>query len=108
MNIKKELGQKIKSLRKKRGLTQERLSEIINISARNLVNIESGVNFPKAETLEKILKSLNVTTEELFANNHIKTNKELLECINFYVDFLKNDNKNLQLVYKILRDIIEN
>lgn len=87
MNIKKELGQKIKSLRKKRGLTQERLSEIINISARNLVNIESGVNFPKAETLEKILKSLNVTTEELFANNHIKTNKELLECINFYVDF---------------------
>lgn len=108
MNIKKELGQKIKSLRKKRGLTQERLSEIINISARNLVNIKSGVNFPKAETLEKILKSLNVTTEELFANNHIKTNKELLECINFYVDFLKNDNKNLQLVYKILRDIIEN
>lgn len=107
MNLKKELGEKIKRLRKKRGFTQEQLSEIIDISARNLVNIESGVNFPKAETLEKILKSLNVTTEELFANDHIKTNEELLKSINFYIDFIKNDNKNLQLVYKILRDLIE-
>lgn len=53
MNIKQELGEKIKRERKKRGLTQEQLAEMVDISSRNLSNIEVGQNFPKAETLEK-------------------------------------------------------
>jgi len=31
-----------------------------------LINIESGINFPKAETLDKILAALNVSPQELF------------------------------------------
>ena len=108
MNIKKELGEKIKTIRKKRNLTQEQLAEKIDISSRNLSNIELGVNFPKAETLEKILKVLDITTEDLFANEHIKTTEELILQINTYISFIKNDYKTLQLVYKLLRDIIEN
>ena len=72
MNIKKELGEKIKRLRKSRGLTQEQLAELVDISSRNLSNIEQGISFAKAETLEKIIISLNTSTQELFANNHIK------------------------------------
>lgn len=53
MNLKQELGEKIKRIRKNRGLTQEQLAELIDISSRNLSNIELGQNFPKAETLEK-------------------------------------------------------
>lgn len=107
MDIKKELGEKIKRLRKRRGLTQEQLAELIDISPRNYSNIELGITYPKSETLEKIIQALNTTTQELFANDHIKTNKEFIEKINSYVNSIKNNNSQLELVYKILRDIID-
>ncbi len=107
MNIKKELGEKIRRVRKLRGLTQEQLAEIVDISPRNLSNIEVGVSFVKAETLEKIVDSLNITTEELFANDHIKTNHELLCAIDGFINKIKDDNQALEKIYKILKCLTE-
>lgn len=107
MNLKQELGEKIKRVRKKRGLTQEQLAELIDISSRNLSNIELGQNFPKAETLERILKSLDITTEELFANEHIKSPKELLENIYACLDNVKSDNLKLEKIYKMIKFFID-
>ena len=61
MNIKKELGEKIKRLRKQRGFTQEMFAELIDISSRNVSNIEQGISFPKPETLEKIIEIFRTT-----------------------------------------------
>lgn len=107
MDVKKSFGEKVKRLRKKRNLTQEQLAEMIDISPRNLSKIEVGDCFVKAETLERLLIALNISTEELFANDHIKTNSELLEKINFYINTAKDDNKMLEKIYKILRDLVE-
>ncbi len=107
MNFKKAFGEKIKRLRKKRNLTQEQLAEMIEISPRNLCRIELGNCFVKSETIEKLLTALDVSTEELFANDHIKTKEELMEQINFYIDSAKDDRKTLEKIYKILRDLIE-
>ncbi len=107
MDVKKSFGEKVKRLRKKRNLTQEQLAEVIDISPRNLSKIEVGDCFVKAETLEKLLAALGVTTEELFANDHIKTNDELISQINFYINTAKDDNRMLEKIYKILRDLVE-
>lgn len=107
MDIKKELGEKIKRVRKSRGITQEQLAEMIDISPRSLSNIEVGGCFVKSETLEKIIDALNITTEELFANEHIKSNVELLKDIDSYINQVKNDNKTLGKIYKILKCLIE-
>lgn len=107
MDVKKSFGEKIKRLRKKRNLTQEQLAEMIDISPRNLSKIEVGDCFVKAETLERLLTALNISTEELFANDHIKTNSELLEGINFYINSAKDDRKTLEKIYRILRDLVE-
>ena len=107
MNIKKELGEKVKRLRKEQGYTQEQFAEMINISSRNVSNIEQGISFPKPETLEKIVQSLEITTDKLFIADHIKSKKELLHDIEKYVDKIKNNEKMLEIVYKILRDLIE-
>ena len=107
MDIKKELGEKIKRVRKTRGITQEQLAEMIDISPRSLSNIEVGGCFVKSETLEKIIDALNITTEELFANEHIKSNVELLKDIDSYINQVKNDNKTLGKIYKILKCLIE-
>ena len=106
MSVKKSFGEKIKRLRKKRNLTQEELAEMINIAPRNLSKIEVGANFVTAETLEKLLAALNVTTEELFANDHIKDNKELLSEIYNQLDSIKNDSSKLETVYKMVGFIV--
>ena len=107
MNIKKALGEKIRRFRKLRNLTQEELAELIEISPRSLSNIEIGACFVKAETLEKIIETLNITTEELFANEHIKTNRELINNINLFIDKAKNDTRTLEKIYKILKCLVE-
>ena len=107
MNLKKELGEKIKRVRKQRNLTQETLAEMVDISPRSLSNIELGVSFVKAETLEKILDSLNISTEELFANNHIKSNHELIREIDKMINAAQNNTKLLEKIYKIIKCIID-
>jgi len=107
MNLKKELGEKIKRIRKQRGYTQEELAEKIDISARNLSNIELGISFPKPETLEKFLKAMDISTQTLFSNDSIKTDEELLNSINCYINSVKHNHKVLETIYKILKDLVE-
>lgn len=107
MDIKKEVGEKIKRFRKKNGFTQEKLAEIVDISSRNLSNIELGLSYPKPETLEKIMFALNMTTEELFSNDNLKTEDELLNEINKFISEAKTDRLKLEKVYKILKTLVE-
>jgi len=107
LNIKKEFGEKIKRMRKKRGLTQEQLAEMIDITPRNLSGIEVGANFVKAETLEKLLSALNTTTEELFANDNLKEASVLTDEIISRVKTLKNNRIKLERIYKIVKFLSE-
>ena len=106
--FKKRNRRKNKKIRKKRKYTQEQLAEMIGISPRNLSNIEKGVNFAKANTLEKILISLNITTEELFSNVEIKDSNILIQEIITSVQSLKDDRQNLEKIHKILKYLIDN
>ena len=63
MGIKQELGKKIKRMRIEKGYTQEKLSELIDVSQKALSSIETGENFVKAETLDKILEALKIAKE---------------------------------------------
>ena len=81
MGIKEELGKKIKRMRINRGLTQEQLAEAVDVSQRTLSGIEIGENFVTSETLDKIIKALNTSSEELFATSHLKEEDEILKEI---------------------------
>lgn len=99
-NIKKKLGSKIRELRISRKLTQEKLAEKINLSAKSLSQIELGNNFVSAETLEELCYALNITPEILFNFNIIDTaNEDLLKSITSRLE--KNPNL-LKTIYKIV------
>lgn len=102
MNIKKELGNKIKKLRLKLCLTQEELAERINISAKSLSQIELGNNFVSAETLEKICVALNTNPKTLFDFLSTKEQKDMLSEI---INKLKKDNHLLKQVYAIINTL---
>lgn len=105
MNIKKQLGAKIKRLRQNRGLTQEQLAEKIDIATRTLCGIENGENFLTAETLEKIMAILKVSSSELFAFDHLKPQEELIDEI---VNDLHNikDREKIETIYKLIKATI--
>ena len=65
-NIRLEIREKIKELRKKRGITQQRLSELTDIDYKYIQKIE-GKNPPniKIETLEKLAKAFNISISKL-------------------------------------------
>ena len=52
-NLKKLLGTRIRELRRKRGLTQEKLAELAEISAPSISKIESGIYHPSEENIER-------------------------------------------------------
>ncbi|WP_109700217.1 helix-turn-helix domain-containing protein [Chitinophaga deserti] len=59
-----DLHQKITIARKEKGLTQEQLAEMTNISVRTIQRIEGGENVPRAFTLKAIATALDVPFEE--------------------------------------------
>lgn len=81
MNLDKELiGKKIRQIRKERGLSQEELSEKIDISPRHMCTIENGNSFPSIETFVKIAEILDININEFFNLKNI-TNDELRNSI---------------------------
>ena len=103
MGIKQELGLKIKRMRINRALTQEKLAEMINVSQRTLSGIEIGENFVTADTLDKIIKALNTSSEELFATNHLKDEKILLQEIQNDILYISKNNQKLEILYNIVK-----
>lgn len=106
MGIKKELGRKIKRMRISKGYTQDKLSEMINISQRALSSIELGENFVTAETLDKLLAALEISSEELFATNNVKEPEDLLKNINQNIAILSNDADKLEIIYNLTKSLI--
>jgi transcriptional regulator with XRE-family HTH domain len=106
MTIKKELGKKIKRIRILRGYTQEKLSELADISQRALSKIEIGENFVTVETLDKLLIALDITAEELFSTNHLKETSELLKMIDENLQKIGDNSEKLEIIYNLTRSLV--
>ena len=108
MGIKQELGSNIKKIRKKYHLTQEQFSELINIAPRTLYGIENGRNFVTAETLDKIIQVLNISSADLFTGEDEVTFEQMVLQIKSKIDALQNEPEKLSLLYKIFKHLINN
>lgn len=77
MSLDKEIiGKKIRQIRKERGISQEKLSEEIDISPRQMCMIESGNSYPSIETFVKISKILDIDINNFF-NLNVKNSDNL-------------------------------
>ncbi len=78
--MEKLIGKRIQEYRKKKGLTQEELSEIIEISPHHLSALERGVYNIRLETLVRILNCLGCSANEIFCDvvdksAHVRSNE---------------------------------
>ena len=105
---KKIIGLIVKNQREKLSLTQEELSEKINIDQSNLSNIENGKNFPSFTTLCSLIENLNIEPNEFLGFLKFKSNNkdiidieisERLKAISISIklhilEIIKETNKN--------------
>lgn len=102
MNIKNLLGKRIQEIRKSKNITQEYLAELIGIETVSLSNIERGKYYPTAENLNKIVATLHIEPEELFAFKHLAPYNELAD--EMYNEMKKNE-KLTRLMYKFFKSV---
>lgn len=65
-NICKQFGKKVRTIRLERGLSQGDVGKILKVHRTYISGIERGVRNPSLKVIEKISKTLGVTTKELF------------------------------------------
>jgi transcriptional regulator with XRE-family HTH domain len=99
MQKKKLLGLRIKELRKRKGYSQEKLSELINVDPTTIGNIENGKNYPTLINLKNLTNVLNVTFLDVFDFEHKNECVNLIEKINF---LLKQNPSKVEAFYKII------
>lgn len=105
MDIKKIVGINIKEFRKRKNITQEQLAEMINIEMVSLSKIETGRSYPTSENLLKISKILNIEPFELFINNEMKSNDELMIEIQNALTLIKDDGKKLLKLNSFIKQL---
>jgi transcriptional regulator with XRE-family HTH domain len=66
MDVRRQLGERLKHLRRVRGYTQEQLAERIDINPKYLSSIERGVENPTLELIGRLAHGLQVEVYELF------------------------------------------
>ncbi|MFA5747122.1 MAG: helix-turn-helix transcriptional regulator [Candidatus Paceibacterota bacterium] len=61
-----KIGENIKKHRQAKGISQDRLSKLADLSLNTIVNVESGTNpNPTIDTLIKIANALSVGVDDL-------------------------------------------
>lgn len=66
MNIKEIFGKNLKYYRFQKGLSQERLAEMLDSTVTYISNIETGRNGVTFSTLEELCRLLDVKPKQLF------------------------------------------
>ena len=94
-------GERIKKLRKEKGLTQEELGRKVNVTKVSISGYENGNRTPDTETLQKLADVLDTNTDYLLgrSNNHnIDDEKEMWEFFN---------NPELNLFFREMKEAPE-
>ena len=111
------LGEKIKSLRKGLGMSQEKLAELMDISRQAVAKWENGQSAPSTANLFKLAEILNTTTAFLLADDDAKdtgteentdeTKAVLSQAEEFYRVFkTEEERKNKEKKQRIRKNII--
>lgn len=66
MDVKNRIAMRIRTIRKRRGLSQEAVAGLIDRSPDTISNLERAVSTPSYETLDALAKGLKVPLADFF------------------------------------------
>ena len=105
----KVLGERLRSLRKEAGLTQEELAERAELSFKYYAEVERGLRNPSLRSMEKIANALGVGMDDLFrfkSSHKLTEDEERIIAIVTRV-LAEGSKKQKRQVANILHDIMD-
>lgn len=101
MNSSMKLGEKIKQIRKSKGMSQEQLAAILNVNRNYLSRIENGKSEPTSGVLKHIAQIFNIDLNSLLDTHEEIENDE--EKIKYIIDNCKHlHTKDLDFIIRII------
>lgn len=96
------IGDRMKSLRIEKGLTQTELAKQLNLSATAISHYEAGLRTPNSDIIKMYAVFFNVSTDYIFELSEFKTHKldqirttkfinDLLSLISEYLDEIDDE-----------------
>lgn len=105
-DISTKLGNQLRTLRQRKGLSQERLANNAGINVSFYGQIERGIKKPTIDTLEKLVDALGITFTDLFSFTSDTAIPKLNPVIDRIVFELNNRSPEEQeVIYTILRQL---
>lgn len=110
-NIRQEVGKRIRTVRKAKGITQEQVGERADLNYKFIGKIERGEVNPSIETLSAIADALNISLSQFFADDwQLPIDYQLLpqdiqlikDALPFLNQILKISPKDIQLIKETL------
>ena len=98
------LGQNIKLARKDKGITSEQLSELCNINATYLRQIEKGIKTPSLQVFVTICQNLHVSPHFLLSGD-FPSDDNSVDMLQSLID--NASPKQLDLIYCMINSAIK-
>lgn len=104
---------RIKQLRKKRGITQQRLVSELGITQQMLSKYEKDISLIKIDVLKRIAVYFNVTTDYLLGISDVKRDLQkqlkMNETLDEYYDLIEVykelDQYDQEMIWSIIQDV---
>lgn len=93
-------GNNLRNLRKKQHLTQEKLAEVLDVSTKQIGDIESGKSFTTGQMMDNITKFFNVSHDELFLSEDQKRSIQK-EAAKLASEMLKKNQEDFDKKYGV-------
>lgn len=100
MNLK--IGEKIRSLRKERNLSQESLAQYLGISFQSVSKWENGTSMPDITLIPAIASFFEVSTDELFDFNRLETERKAQQACWDIADWRRDAPEKAEKAYRDL------
>lgn len=82
----KDIGQRIKQKRIEKGISQEKLSELIGIGPSHMSHIEGGTTYPSFEVFVSLLNALECSADEILCREIVAAKSICINWISEVVD----------------------
>ena len=103
-DYKVKFGKRLQEIRKTRKLTQLMLAEKVEVDAKYISRIESGISSPSFEMITKFALALEVQPELLFKFPESENKEELIKGISQKLE--KTDLASLKIISKLIDDLM--
>lgn len=103
--MKLNIGENIRSCRRKMNLTQEQLAEKLGVSFQSVSRWENDLTYPDMELLPALMEIFGITADELLGISEAKKEQEAEEIMRELVELSKQKDAPAERINELIRAI---